>query len=110
MKLQELRKLIREEIQAVLKESSIPANIMKFAKKTGPEAVALLKKVSVWAQKSGKSIVGGTAIGKHYSTLVLDLSHHGSEIYIDLDNNTVTVYNIPVTDAKSFAAALTKKP
>lgn len=109
MKIEELKKIIKEEIQSVLKEASIPANIMQFAKKTGPEAVTLLKKVAGWAQKSGKSIVGGTAIGKYYSTLILDLSHHGSEIRIDLDEYTVTVYDTPVTDAKSFAAALQKK-
>ena len=44
------------------------------------EAIATIEK---WVKKLGKSIVGADTIGKHPQTVILDLSHHGSEIYIN---------------------------
>ena len=43
------------------------------------EAIATIEK---WVKKLGKSIVGADTIGKHPQTVILDLNHHGSEIYI----------------------------
>jgi len=59
-----------------------------------------------WAEKSGKKIRGGTAIGKNYDTLILDLSHQDSAIYINIPEETVELYGEPVFDAKSFAKVL----
>ena len=81
----------------------IPYNIMDFAKNKGSYAVALVKKAATWAEKSGKRISGGTAIGKNYSTIILDMKHQGAEIYINLDNETIELYGEEVYDAKSFA-------
>ena len=81
----------------------IPYNIMDFAKNKGSYAVALVKKAATWAEKSGKRISGGTAIGKNYSTIILDIKHQGAEIYINLDNETIELYGEEVYDAKSFA-------
>lgn len=36
-------------------------------------------------KKAGANIVGGTTIGKHPQTVILDVFHHGSNIYIDSD-------------------------
>lgn len=83
--------------------SYVPYNIMDFAKKKGSYAVALVKKAATWAEKSGKRISGGTAIGKNYSTIILDIKHQGSEIYINLDNETIELFGEEVHDAKSFA-------
>ncbi len=81
----------------------VPYNIMDFAKNKGPYAVALVKKAATWAEKSGKRISGGTAIGKNYSTIILDMKHQGAEIYINLDNETIELFGEEVYDAKSFA-------
>ena len=82
----------------------IPDNIKKFAKQR--DALPLVKAVAKWAEKAGKSISGGTAIGKNYDTLVLDLEYQGSEVRIDLYTGIVTLYKTKVTDAKSFKSVL----
>ncbi len=78
----------------------VPSNIEEFAKRRG--ALPLVKKIAKWAEKAGKNIAGGTAIGKGYDTLILDLRHHGGEIRINLRNDEVTLFDEPVKDAKSF--------
>ena len=42
----------------------------------------VIRVVEGWLKKMGKSVVGGTTIGKHPQTVILDITHHGSEIYI----------------------------
>jgi hypothetical protein len=86
--------------------ATVPSNIMDFAKHKGQYAVALVKKAATWAEKAGKYISGGTAIGKNYSTIILDMKHHGSEIRINLDTDVITLFDKKVTDAKSFAKVL----
>jgi hypothetical protein len=83
-----------------LEESSVPPNVKEFAKRKF--ATSLVNKVAGWAKKAGKSILGGTAIGKDYSTLILDLGYQDGAIRINLDNDTVTLYGEEVFDAKSF--------
>jgi hypothetical protein len=82
----------------------IPSNIEEFAKRRG--ALPLVKTVARWAEKAGKRINGGTAIGKGYDTLILDLTYQGSEIRINLSNDKITLNDIEVKDAKSFKNAL----
>lgn len=84
----------------------VPYNIMEFAKRKGPNVVRLVNKVAGWAEKAGKSIVGGTAIGKNYSTLILDMRYNGSEIYINLDNGEVQLFGEVVNSPKSFLKVL----
>jgi hypothetical protein len=83
-----------------LEEAYVPSNIKEFAKRKG--ATSLVNKVAGWAEKAGKGIRGGTAIGKDYSTLVLDLGYQDGAIRINLDNDTVELYGEEVFDAKSF--------
>jgi hypothetical protein len=104
MKTSELKQIIREEIRKVLAEAYVPDNILKFAKHKGVDA--LVKKVANWAEKSGSSIKGGTAIGKNYSTLLLDLTRQGGEIRINTDTDEVTLNGKTVKDARSFKNAL----
>ena len=78
----------------------VPSNIEEFAKRRG--ALPLVKKIAKWAEKAGENINGGTAIGKGYDTLILDLRHHGGEIRINLRNDEVTLFGEPIKDAKSF--------
>jgi len=96
----ELQGINEEDIS----EGSVPSNISDFAKRNG--VLPLVKKVATWAEKSGKRIVGGTAIGKNYSTLVLDITYQGGEIRIDTDNDRITLNGKPIFDAKSFKNAL----
>ena len=100
----QIKKLYRDFFGFKLNEAAhVPYNIMDFAKNKGSYAVALVKKAATWAEKSGKRISGGTAIGKNYSTIILDMKHQGAEIYINLDNETIELYGEEVYDAKSFA-------
>ena len=82
----------------------IPSNIEEFAKRRG--VLPLVKKIGRWAEGAGKRITGGTAIGKGYNTLILDLRHQGGEIRINLDNDEVTLHGTLVDDLKSFKNAL----
>ena len=84
----------------------VPSNVLDFAKRKGSYATALVKKAATWAEKAGKYISGGTAIGKNYSTIILDMKHQGSEIYINLDEETIELFGEEVTDAKSFKKVL----
>jgi hypothetical protein len=83
-----------------LEEAYVPSNIKEFAKRKG--ATSLVNKVAGWAEKAGKGIRGGTAIGKNYSTLVLDLGYQDGSIRINLDDDIVELYGEEVFDAKSF--------
>jgi hypothetical protein len=88
--------------ESINEAASVPSNVMEFAKRKGSYATALVKKAATWAEKAGKRISGGTAIGKNYSTIILDIRHQGAEIYINLDNETIELFGEEVTDAKSF--------
>jgi len=94
----------RMEENEINEAAYVPDNVAKFAKRKGVSA--LVNKVANWAEKSGKKIRGGTAIGKNYDTLILDLSHQDSAIYINIPEETVELYGEPVYDAKSFAKVI----
>ena len=95
---------LSEEMESELSEAYIPDNIKKFAKTKG--ATSTVNQIARWAEKAGKRIVGGTAIGKHYSTLILDLTYQGGEVSIDTDNNTIKVNGHPIADYSGFQKAL----
>ena len=90
-----------------ISEAYVPDNIKKFAKQKGVSA--LVNKIAGWAEKSGKRIYGGTAIGKNYSTLILDLTYQGGEIRINTDNDTVEVYGEEVNSFNEFKSVLAKE-
>jgi hypothetical protein len=83
-----------------LTEAFVPSNIKEFAKRKGVSS--LVNKVAGWAEKVGKGIRGGTAIGMNYSTLILDMTYQGSEIRINTNNDTVTLYDEPVRSFDEF--------
>jgi hypothetical protein len=87
-----------------IQEAYVPDNIKSFAKRKG--VLPLVNQIARWAEKAGKRIVGGTAIGKNYATLILDLTYQGGEIYINTDNDTVEVNGIPVNSYDEFADSL----
>jgi hypothetical protein len=84
-----------------LTEANVPSNIRDFAKRKG--VLPLVNKVAKWAEAVGARIAGGTAIGKNYSTLVLDLDYkQQGEVRIDTDNNTITLFDEPVRNYNEF--------
>jgi hypothetical protein len=87
-----------------IQEANVPNNILEFAKRK--DVTALVQKIARWAEKAGKRIVGGTAIGKNYNTLVLDLTYNGGEIHIDCFKKQARVNDQYVDDYESFVYAL----
>jgi hypothetical protein len=84
----------------ILNEANVPSNIAEFAKRKG--VLSLVKIVAGWAEKVGKRIVGGTAIGKNYDTLILDMTYQGSEIRINTEYETIELYDEPVRTFAQF--------
>ena len=102
-----IEKLVKETLKSTLTkhkttldEAYVPDNIKKFAKQRGVSS--LVNKVAGWAEKVGKGIKGGTAIGKNYSTLVLDMGYQTSDIYIDTENETIELYGEEVNSFPEF--------
>jgi hypothetical protein len=90
-----------EEIdEAELTEAYVPSNIKEFAKRRGVSS--LVNKVAGWAEKVGKSITGGTAIGYGYNTLVLDMEYQSGEIRINIPDETIELYDEPVNNFNQF--------
>jgi hypothetical protein len=84
-----------------LTEAYVPSNIKKFAKEKGVSS--LVNKVAGWAEQVGKGIRGGTAVGKNYSTLVLDLDYkQQGEVRIDTDDETITLFDEPIRSFNEF--------
>jgi hypothetical protein len=86
--------------EETLTEANVPSNIAEFAKRKGVSS--LVKIVAGWAEKVGKRIVGGTAIGKNYDTLILDMTYQGSEIRINTEYETIELYDEPVRTFAQF--------
>ena len=95
-------KVIEESV--VTEAAQIPSNIEKFAKERG--VLRDVKQLARWAEKAGLGIRGGTAIGKGYDTLVLDLTYNGAEIYFDTYTGKIKVNRQPVNSWKTFSKAV----
>jgi hypothetical protein len=98
--LMNLVKKIKAAGDSMLQEAFVPRNIAEFAERKGVSS--LVKTVAGWAEKVGKRIVGGTAIGKNYDTLILDMTYQGSEIRINTEYETVELYDEPVRTFAQF--------
>jgi len=86
--------------ESMLDEAYVPDNIKKFAKQRGVSS--LVNKAAGWAEKVGKRINGGTAIGKNYSTLVLDMGYQTGDIHINTDDETIKLYGEEVNSFPEF--------
>lgn len=84
----------------MLDEAYVPDNIKKFAKEN--YISSLVNKVANWAEKVGKGITGGNAIGKNYSTLILDMGYQTSDIYINTEDETIELYGKKVNNFPEF--------
>ena len=83
-----------------LTEAYVPDNIKKFAKERGVSS--LVNKAAGWAEKVGKRITGGTAIGKNYSTLILDMGYQTGDIRINTEDETIELYGEEVNSFPEF--------
>jgi len=93
-------KVLSEQTTNKVTEAYVPDNIKKFAKRKGISS--LVNTVASWAEKAGKRITGGTAIGKDYSTLILDMGYQTADIYIDTEEGTIELYGEPVRNFNEF--------
>jgi hypothetical protein len=81
-------------------EAYVPSNIKDFAKRKG--VTQLVNTVAGWAERVGKKISGGTAVGRNYNTLVLDMTYNGSEIRINCETERVELYDELVRNFQQF--------
>jgi len=103
MKKSEIRKIIKEEIKIAIRESNIPSNIEKWIKQRGPETTRDVRTIGNWVKKiTGHGISGGTAIGKGYDTLVLDIKYQDAAIYYDTYEGTIKLYGKKVVGFQEF--------
>jgi hypothetical protein len=93
-------KKLAEYNENMLDEAYVPDNIKKFAKQRGVSS--LVNKAAGWAEKVGKRINGGTAIGKNYSTLVLDMGYQTGDIHINTEDETIELYGEEVNSFPEF--------
>jgi hypothetical protein len=89
-----------EKDNSVLDEANVPDNIKRFAQKKGVSS--FVNKVASWAEKAGARITGGTAIGKNYDTLVLDMGYQTADIYINIPEQTIELYGQEVNSFPEF--------
>ena len=93
--------------EAELTEAYVPSNIKEFAKRKGISS--LVNKVAGWAEKVGARITGGTAIGKDYNTLILDMGYQTADIYINIEDGTIELYGEPADSFPQFQKAFMDK-
>jgi len=90
-----------------LLEAYVPSNIKEFAKRKGVSS--LVNKVAGWAERVGARITGGTAIGKNYNTLILDMGYQTADIYINIEDGTIELYGEPADSFPQFKEAFMNK-
>ena len=90
-----------------LTEAYVPSNIKEFAKRKGISS--LVNKVAGWAERVGARITGGTAIGKNYDTLILDMGYQTADIYINIEDGTIELYGEPADSFPQFQKAFMDK-
>ena len=89
-----------DEKKKEMNEAYVPSNIAEFAKRRGISS--LVRKVAGWAERVGARITGGTAIGKGYNTLILDLGYQTADIRIDVEDETIELYDEPIYSFNDF--------
>lgn len=85
---------------------ALPSNISSWLKKNGsPEQRRSASKICRWCEDLGHRIVGGTAVGKYYDTLILDLTYQGGEISV-YDDGTIKLHNEVVNSKQDVKSQL----
>jgi len=82
----------------------IESRIREFAREKG--VGVKVSKIAGWIERASDGeydgICGGTAVGKYYDTLILDITYQGSEISLQTDTGEIEFLSEPVSDYKSF--------
>jgi hypothetical protein len=73
------------------------------------EQEEMISEVEKWAKKAKMPVRGGTTIGKHPQTVILDLTYQGSEIYINSDGE-VKIGGKNIWDYTGFKKAIKNLP
>lgn len=70
---------------------------MSFATRlaSSDEQENAIRTIENWLKRLDLKIVGGTTIGKYYDTVILDLTHNGSEIYVHANGWDDTDHGYP---------------
>ena len=85
---------------------SLPSNISSWLKRNGsPEQQRSARKICKWCEDLGHGIVGGTAVGKYYDTLILDLTYNGGQISV-YDDGTIKLNEEVVNSKRDVKAKL----
>ena len=85
---------------------SLPSNISDWLKRAASEEQEkAAKNAARWVEKAGRRVCGGTTIGKSPQTLILDIKHQGSEIYIN-DDGEIKFEGKVVSSQKEMTAAI----
>jgi hypothetical protein len=74
------------------------------------EQESSIRKVEQWVKRVGKRLVGGTPMPEvpAPATVILDLTYHGSEIYIDIDGG-IKLYNESADTFEAFKSIIEKE-
>ena len=91
----------KEIIKGLNRKNSLPSNILDFLNDRS-EQRASAKKLNNWLQSiCNRNISGGTAVGKHYSTLILDITYQGGEVSIS-EEGTINMFGTDINDKNEF--------
>jgi hypothetical protein len=83
----------------------LPSNITSWLNSAATyEQKMAAKQIDRWVTKAGGRVNGGTSIGKRPQTLILDLTHQGSEIYINSDG-VIEFNGVEINNVKEFTTA-----
>lgn len=74
------------------------------------EQESAIRKVEQWVKRIGRRLVGGTPMPEvpAPATTILDLTYHGSEIYVEIDG-TIKVYGEDANTFEQFKAIINKE-
>ena len=106
-KTKRVQKLIEELNPQELNELTLYLNESKYTRAAQTDAQErAITKVEKWIKKCDEKIKGGTTVGKHPQTLILDvLAYQGGEVSID-DDGEIRVNEERVKDFESFKKEL----
>lgn len=86
----------------------LPSNVADWLKSQGTyEQQQSAKKIAKWLNSINRSVIGGVSIGKTPQTLILDIRHQGSEIYIN-SSGQISFHGTDITTKKEFMVIFNK--
>ena len=88
-------------------ENKLTPEITEFLRNK-PEQRIIAKKVNTWLKEiCNRNVCGGTAVGKYYGTLILDINYQGGEISISEDG-VINLLGEEIKNKKEFVQIFNK--